>query len=75
MGVRLTSLRVDAALLQSCAGDVRPAALARITLMRVVSDFRETSTSSPTPRSIFDRLLSVASRPAFERALTEAAAG
>src|SRR6266550_6635281 len=31
----------DALLLEAYAGDVRPAALARITLMRVLSDFRE----------------------------------
>src|SRR5215211_1241240 len=31
----------DAGLLEAYAGDVRPAALARVTLMRVISDFRE----------------------------------
>ena len=78
----------DAALLEAYAGDVRPAALARITLMRVLSDFREAmwgvlqqgiSTLDVDfvayAAEHFDRLLTVASRPAFERALTEAAAG
>ena len=54
----------DAALLAAYAGEVRPAALARITPMRVLSDFREamwvsssraarrsTSTSSAARRS------------------------
>ena len=78
----------DALLLEAYAGDVRPAALARITLMRVLSDFREAmwgvlqqgiSTLDVDfvayAAEHFDRLLTVASRPAFERALTEAAAG
>jgi thiamine kinase-like enzyme len=78
----------DAALLEAYAGDVRPAALARITLMRVLSDFREAmwgvlqqgiSTLDVDfvayAGEHFDRLLSVAGRPAFERALTDAAAG
>jgi thiamine kinase-like enzyme len=78
----------DAALLEAYAGEVRPADLARITLMRVVSDFREAmwgvlqqgiSTLDVDfvayAAEHFDRLLTVAGRPAFERALTEAAAG
>jgi thiamine kinase-like enzyme len=78
----------DASLLRAYAGDVRPAALARITLMRVLSDFREAmwgvlqqgiSTLDVDfvayAAEHFDRLLTVAGRPAFERALTEAAAG
>ncbi|HET8785021.1 MAG TPA: phosphotransferase, partial [Candidatus Limnocylindrales bacterium] len=78
----------DAALLEAYAGEVRPADLARITLMRVVSDFREAmwgvlqqgiSTLDVDfvayAADHFDRLLTVASRPAFERALTEAARG
>jgi thiamine kinase-like enzyme len=75
----------DAALLEAYAGEVRSAALARITLMRVVSDFREAmwgvlqqgiSTLDVDfvayAAEHFDRLLTVASRPAFERALTGA---
>ena len=78
----------DVLLLEAYAGDVRPAALARITLMRVLSDFREAmwgvlqqgiSTLDVDfvtyASEHFDRLLTVAGRPAFERALTEAAAG
>ncbi len=78
----------DAALLRAYSGEVRPAELARITLMRVVSDFREAmwgvlqqgiSTLDVDfvayASEHFDRLLTVASRPAFERALSEAAAG
>lgn len=78
----------DAALLHAYAGEVRPAALARITLMRVLSDFREAmwgvlqqgiSTLDVDfvayAGDHFDRLLSVACRPAFERALRAAAAG
>ena len=78
----------DAALLEAYAGEVRPAALARITLMRVVSDFREAmwgvlqqgiSTLDVDfvayARDHFDRLLTVAGRPAFERALDEASGG
>jgi hypothetical protein len=65
-----------------------PALAARLTLMRVVSDFREAmwgvlqqgiSTLDVDfvayAGDHFDRLLSVAGRPAFERALTEAAGG
>jgi thiamine kinase-like enzyme len=78
----------DAALLEAYAGEVRPAELARITVMRVVSDFREAmwgvlqqgiSTLDVDfvayAAEHFDRLLTVASRPAFERALTGAAGG
>jgi thiamine kinase-like enzyme len=76
----------DAALLRAYAGEVRPAALARISIMRVISDFREAmwcvlqqgiSTLDVDFRAHaadhFDRLLSAASRPAFERALETAA--
>ena len=78
----------DAALLAAYAGEVRPAALARITLMRVLSDFREAmwgvlqqgvSTLDVDfvayAADHFDRLLVVASRPAFERSLEAAAGG
>jgi thiamine kinase-like enzyme len=78
----------DAVLLEAYAGEVRRAALARITLMRVVSDFREAmwgvlqqgiSTLDVDfvayAAEHFDRLLTVAARPAFERALTETAGG
>jgi len=78
----------DAELLRAYDGRVRPALLARITLMRVLSDFREAmwgvlqqgiSTLDVDfvayAAEHFDRLLTVASRPAFERALAEAAAG
>jgi len=78
----------DALLLEAYAGDIRPAALARITLMRVLSDFREAmwgvlqqgiSTLDVDfvayALEHFDRLLTVAGRPAFEQALSEAAAG
>jgi len=76
----------DRVLLGAYAGAVRPAELARITLMRVVSDFREAmwgvlqqgiSTLDVDfvayAGDHFDRLLDVASRPAFERALNQAA--
>ena len=78
----------DALLLEAYAGAVRPAALARITVMRVLSDFREAmwgvlqqgiSTLDVDfvayAAEHFDRLLTVAGRPAFERALNEVAAG
>ena len=66
----------------------RPARLARLTLMRVVSDFREAmwgvlqqgiSTLDVDfvayASEHFDRLLANATRPVFERALRDAAAG
>jgi thiamine kinase-like enzyme len=78
----------DAELLRAYAGEVRPAQLARITLMRVVSDFREAmwgvlqqgiSTLDVDfiayAAEHFDRLLTVAARPAFERALADASGG
>jgi thiamine kinase-like enzyme len=86
----------DAALLEAylgsgaaaAAGSARQALAARLTLMRVISDFREAmwgvlqqgiSTLDVDfvayAAEHFDRLLTVAGRPAFERALTEAAAG
>jgi thiamine kinase-like enzyme len=76
----------DAALLAAYAGDVRPAAVARVSLMRVLSDFREAmwgvlqqgiSTLDVDfvayAADHFDRLLSAATAPAFERALERAA--
>ena len=72
----------DAILLAAYDGEVRPARLARLTLMRVVSDFREAmwgvlqqgiSTLDVDfvayAGEHFDRLLANASAPAFERAL------
>jgi thiamine kinase-like enzyme len=69
-------------------GAASPARLARLTLMRTVSDFREAmwgvlqqgiSTLDVDFKEYaaehFDRLLAGASSPAFERALAEAAAG
>lgn len=77
----------DAMLLAAYDGVVRPARLARITLMRVVSDFREAmwgvlqqgiSTLDVDfvayAAEHFDRLLAHADSAAFERALREAAA-
>ena len=77
----------DAALLEAYDGErPRRERLARLTLMRVVSDFREAmwgvlqqgcSTLDVDfvayAAEHFDRLLTVAARPAFERALTDAA--
>ena len=77
----------DAILLEAYdGGPVRPDRLARLTLMRVVSDFREAmwgvlqqgiSTLDVDfvayAGEHFDRLLANASTPAFERALREAA--
>jgi len=67
---------------------VGPALAARLTLMRVLSDFREAmwgvlqqgiSTLDVDfvayAADHFDRLLTVAGRPAFQRALTDAAGG
>jgi thiamine kinase-like enzyme len=78
----------DAALLGAYHGSVPIDRLARLTLMRVVSDFREAmwgvlqqgiSTLDVDFVSYagehFDRLLSNASTPAFERALREASGG
>ena len=75
----------DEALLQAYAGSVQPSARARITLMRVLSDFREAMWGVlqqgisaldvdfvAYAAEHFDRLLTVASRPAFERALSDA---
>jgi thiamine kinase-like enzyme len=74
----------DAALLEAYAGAASRGDLARITLMRVVSDFREAmwgvlqqGISSLDVDFVayaaehFDRLLAVAAGPAFERALSE----
>jgi thiamine kinase-like enzyme len=76
----------DAELLLAYDGAVRAPLLARLTLMRVLSDFREAmwgvlqqgiSTLDVDfvayAAEHFDRLLTVASRPAFERALADAA--
>ena len=79
----------DAILLAAYLGAApTPAIAARLTLMRVLSDFREAmwgvlqqgiSTLDVDfvayAAEHFDRLLAVAGRPAFERALTEAAEG
>jgi thiamine kinase-like enzyme len=78
----------DAALLAAYAGEAGPAAMARLTLMRVLSDFREAmwgvlqqgiSTLDIDFRAYaaehFERLLLAASRPSFERALERAAEG
>ncbi len=78
----------DEALLRAYEGQVRPARLARLSLMRVVSDFRE-AMWSVLQQGIsnldfdfvayadehFERLLESASRPGFERALQDAADG
>jgi thiamine kinase-like enzyme len=76
----------DEVLLAAYDGEVRPARLARLTLMRVVSDFREAmwgvlqqGISSldvdfvAYAASSFDRLLANAATGRFERALREAA--
>ena len=79
----------DALLLAAYLGETpSPALASRLTLMRVLSDFREAmwgvlqqgiSTLDVDfvayAAEHFDRLLTVASRPAFERALREAAGG
>jgi thiamine kinase-like enzyme len=76
----------DAELLAAYDGDVRPTHLARLTLMRTVSDFREAmwgvlqqGISSLDVDFVayagehFERLLGGAASPTFERALREAA--
>jgi thiamine kinase-like enzyme len=76
----------DAALLAAYDGEVRPDRLARVTLMRIVSDFREAmwgvlqqgiSTLDVDfvayAGEHFERLLRGSTTPAFERALREAA--
>lgn len=78
----------NAALLAAYDGHVRPARLARLTLMRTVSDFREAMWAvlqqgissldvdfAAYAADHFDRLLSGATTPTFERALREAAEG
>ena len=78
----------DAVLLTGYEGDAAAARLARLTLMRIASDFREAmwgvlqqgiSTLDVDFRAYaaehFDRLLANASVPAFERALRAAAEG
>jgi thiamine kinase-like enzyme len=82
----------DAAMLAAYDGtggaEANPARLARLTLMRVMSDFREAmwgvlqqgiSTLEVDFRQYaaqhFDRLLAAAARPRFERALRDAARG
>jgi thiamine kinase-like enzyme len=78
----------DEIFLVGYAGEARPAARARLTLMRVMSDFREAmwgvlqqgiSTLDVDFREYaaehFDRLLVNASKPGFESALSEAAEG
>jgi thiamine kinase-like enzyme len=78
----------DAALLAAYAGEVRPTGLARIRLMRVLSDFREAMWAvlqqgistldvdfAGYAAEHFDRLLTGAGGPAFERALVTAAEG
>ncbi|MBI2776592.1 MAG: phosphotransferase [Chloroflexi bacterium] len=78
----------DAILLEAYEGRVRPARAARLHLMRIVSDFREAmwgvlqqgiSTLDVDfvayAAEHFDRLLSNAAGPSFERALREAAEG
>ncbi|HEX6473987.1 MAG TPA: phosphotransferase [Candidatus Limnocylindria bacterium] len=78
----------DEVLLQAYDGEVVPARLARLTLMRVVSDFREAmwgvlqqGISSLDVDFVayaaehFERLLANASGPRFEQALRDAASG
>ncbi len=77
----------DALLLAAYDGEVRPSRLARLTLMRVVSDFREAmwgvlqqGVSTLDVDFVayadehFDRLLANANAPSFERALRDAVA-
>ena len=78
----------DQTLLEAYDGALRPARLARLRLMRVVSDFREAmwgvlqqGISSLDVDFVayadehFERLLASAARPAFNRALQEVAGG
>ncbi len=78
----------DAVLMAAYDGEVRPARLARLTLMRIVSDFREAmwgvlqqGISSLEIDFVayagehFDRLLANAAEPRFELALHEVSAG
>jgi thiamine kinase-like enzyme len=78
----------DTMLLAGYEGEARPSRLARLALMRIISDFREAmwgvlqqgvSTLEVDfvayAAEHFDRLLANASTPAFERALRDAAAG
>ncbi len=78
----------DAELLAAYEGEVRRSHLARLTLMRVMSDFREAMWAvlqggistldvdfGAYAAEHFDRLLANAGRPAFERALRQAAEG
>ena len=77
----------DAEVLAAYEGEARPARLARMTLMRTMSDFREAmwgvlqqgiSTLEVDfvayAGEHFDRLIANATKPAFERALREASA-
>ena len=78
------TLEQDEILLEAYDGSIRPSRLARLTLMRVVSDFREAmwgvlqqGVSSldvdfvAYAASRFDRLLANASEPRFEAAIAE----
>ncbi len=78
----------DAEVLRAYEGDVRPDRLARLTLMRTMSDFREAMWGvlqqgistldvdfAAYAGEHFERLLANATTPAFERALRETAAG
>lgn len=78
----------DAVLLEAYEGSVRPGRIARLLLMRIVSDFREAmwgvlqqGISALDVDFVtyagehFDRLLANASDPTFERALSDAAEG
>ena len=78
----------DEVLLAAYAGEVRPAAAGRLAAMRVLSDFREAMWGvlqqgismldvdfREYAAEHFDRLFANAARPAFERALADAASG
>jgi thiamine kinase-like enzyme len=77
----------DVVLLEAYEGEVRPARLARLALMRIVSDFREAMWGvlqqgistldidfAAYAAEHFERLLANAAGPSFERQLTAAAA-